>query len=638
MNKLTLLFIVSIMVGIATLAYLTAPADAVTSRLGSDLRSSSFADLAVDSASSSDQGMGLRVKKGKVVIGNTLDEPYVAAGAKLIVNGSPYTLPEGYSGKVGSAGDAIYAFASSTNSAISAEQYNSSGYSVYAAGGKALVELNDTNTTWGSAADTFTVRNYNATTNNWAKLMFASAVDAGTTTSSVGASISAQFTDHSKYNYPNTDLVFYTANNDLAPAERLRISSAGTITVSGNKISNLGTPTASTDATTKSYVDSAASGGNNWVLSGSNFYPSSTSWLVGIGTSSAPIGKLHVVNTGNTPRLVIQNDTANEAGAAILTKNAIGLTGSYLTQFITSGNADSNSPTQFSGWISSYALEGSGSYGNYITPSQFKGWQWAAYTGSGYSQFLNLTSSGNLGVSHTAPRAKLVVNNPYSGTKYGSATDALFAYSSSATGSAVVAEQANASGYSVYSSGGKNYFGGNVGIGTAPSASYAITVSGTANFGGNVGINTTPGSYALDVSGDVNVSGSYRKGGTAGASTSCSAGQVLDNVITSGGIVTSGTCQTRGDITGVSSGTGLTGGGSAGSVTLSLNTSSYVTFGQGIVTEYQTSASGISSGVLDSLFGSSLPNGFIGVFYDSDVAIEYLAVRVNSGWHWVALN
>ncbi|MFH0712378.1 MAG: hypothetical protein V2A55_00750, partial [Candidatus Jorgensenbacteria bacterium] len=49
----------------------------------------------------------------------------------------------------------------------------------------------------------------------------------------------------------------------------------------------VGTPTQTSHATTKSYVDSISAGSSGvWLLSGSNLYASSTSWNVGIGTTT----------------------------------------------------------------------------------------------------------------------------------------------------------------------------------------------------------------------------------------------------------------------------------------------------------------------------------------------------------------
>jgi len=69
---------------------------------------------------------------------------------------------------------------------------------------------------------------------------------------------------------------------------------------------------------------------------------------------------------------------------------------------------------------------------------------------------------GNVGIGLTDPLAKLAVNNSTNPDKKGSNTDAFYAYISGSNTVAVSAEQGNSSGYSIYSSGGKNYFGGDV--------------------------------------------------------------------------------------------------------------------------------------------------------------------------------
>jgi fibronectin-binding autotransporter adhesin len=61
-----------------------------------------------------------------------------------------------------------------------------------------------------------------------------------------------------------------------------------------------------------------------------------------------------------------------------------------------------------------------------------------------------------------------------------------------------------------------------------------------------VGIGTNSPAYMLDVAGNINTSGAYYQGGTAGISRTCSGGDILQNPVVAGGIVTSGTCATGG--------------------------------------------------------------------------------------------
>lgn len=66
--------------------------------------------------------------------------------------------------------------------------------------------------------------------------------------------------------------------------------------------------------------------------------------------------------------------------------------------------------------------------------------------------------------------------------------------------------------------------------------------------------------YALDVTGDINSTTSYRIAGAAGASTTCSGGQLLQNQVVNGGIVTGGSCVAAGSSTLQTAYTASTGG------------------------------------------------------------------------------
>ncbi|MFH0806279.1 MAG: hypothetical protein V1885_00965 [Candidatus Brennerbacteria bacterium] len=82
-----------------------------------------------------------------------------------------------------------------------------------------------------------------------------------------------------------------------------------------------------------------AGGGNYWIQSGSNLYPSSTSWNVGIGTTT-PSAQLHLYST-NVPEIRLQDDSS--ADYSYLTTNTgqdfvLAVTGSNPIRFYTNGN------------------------------------------------------------------------------------------------------------------------------------------------------------------------------------------------------------------------------------------------------------------------------------------------------------
>jgi hypothetical protein len=71
-----------------------------------------------------------------------------------------------------------------------------------------------------------------------------------------------------------------------------------------------------------------------------------------------------------------------------------------------------------------------------------------------------------------------------------------------------------------------------------------LLVADTTN--SRIAINQTSANYTLDVAGDINTSTGFRVGGTAGSSVTCSSGNVVQNAVISGGIITSGTCVANG--------------------------------------------------------------------------------------------
>lgn len=87
-----------------------------------------------------------------------------------------------------------------------------------------------------------------------------------------------------------------------SPGQRLTVASSSGISIdaTSGRIVNLGTPSATTDATTKAYVDNAVAGTTSYFsLNGTSLYPTSTTYKFGIGTTTPAYG-LSVVGDANT--------------------------------------------------------------------------------------------------------------------------------------------------------------------------------------------------------------------------------------------------------------------------------------------------------------------------------------------------
>lgn len=141
---------------------------------------------------------------------------------------------------------------------------------------------------------------------------------------------------------------------------------------------------------------------------------------------------------------------------------------------------------------------------------------------------------GSVGIGATSTVARLTVNNPATYNKYGSASDAIYAYADNTvygTSAVLSLEQGSPTGYAIYASGGINYFGGDVQVGSAvdpkslclngvcqsswPSGVWMQTGNDIYNVNsGNVGIGTQTPSAKLEVAGDTIISGNVGIGTT----------------------------------------------------------------------------------------------------------------------------
>ncbi|MFH0712385.1 MAG: hypothetical protein V2A55_00785 [Candidatus Jorgensenbacteria bacterium] len=210
----------------------------------------------------------------------------------------------------------------------------------------------------------------------------------------------------------------------------------------------VGTPTAASHATTKSYVDSIAGGSTGvWLLSGSNLYASSTAWSVGIGTTS-PDGKLHIAGTGASPAKMIWERTDGATGAK------------DWTAYIASDHRFLIGKADDSGTLT--------------------------------NEYLTILTGGNVGVATTTPGEKLSVTGNVNVT--GNITAG-----GSVTGS-VSATQVSAGIFG--SVAGK----GNYTFQKAADTDPVLYVDAT---NGRVGVATSSPSYALTVTGDIYATGDY---------------------------------------------------------------------------------------------------------------------------------
>jgi hypothetical protein len=186
--------------------------------------------------------------------------------------------------------------------------------------------------------------------------------------------------------------------------------------------------------------------------------------------------------------------------------------------------------------------------------------------------------------------------------------------------------------YGLYSAGGKNYFAGDVGIGTTTPAAN-LEVDGTTKFdglvtfasgqtfpGGGGGTVTSVGSGAGLTGGPIKTTGTLSISSAGVTDTmlansysgvgSCTTGTVVNGLTRNAApsCVTAGT----GTVTSVASGTGLTGGPITTSGTLSVDTSKVPTLAAS--TNNYTGEQSISTSASTALYAATTTSGGVGVF------------------------
>ncbi len=280
---------------------------------------------------------------------------------------------------------------------------------------------------------------------------------------------------------------------------------AGRLDVANGSIVNVGAPVNPNDAATKSYVDSSIATGialatstEYWTLSGSNLYPDSTGYRVGIGTTAPGNYGLKVISTtGQAIWGVASSSTANSPLF-------------YLTDNAYAANLESyfDNTTAYLGPYSNSKLSFVRNAGNVS---------------------MTIDTSGQVGIGTTTPGTKLDVNGNAESSIYYDRDNTNYymdlaantmPYSMNAAGAINVGQggwfggaPANSGAILVEGYTGNNYIES---FNNARNASQGLVLSGAnagdmglfsvyatnSYFDGNVGIGTTGPSAKLQINGD----------------------------------------------------------------------------------------------------------------------------------------
>ncbi|MDD4406336.1 MAG: hypothetical protein PHO36_16430, partial [Parabacteroides sp.] len=191
---------------------------------------------------------------------------------------------------------------------------------------------------------------------------------------------------------------------NTTPGYKLDVSGTGRFT----GVVIVGTPSESTHAATKGYVDSMFSGSGPWTLSGSNIYATNTSHKVGIGTIS-PLTKLHIYQGAPSNNLTPYSGTqltldSNATNNFITFRNSAD-NGTYQGLIFSDNN--NGGYLLFRNSISGQETSDSmilGSYNKFVFQTGQSG------VIDGKTTQMTILQNGNVGIGQVAPGYKLDVS------------------------------------------------------------------------------------------------------------------------------------------------------------------------------------------------------------------------------------
>lgn len=280
----------------------------------------------------------------------------------------------------------------------------------------------------------------------------------------------------------------------------------------------IGSPTLGTHAATKSYVDSAASGGGFWggTKNGNIWNGDAGAGNVGVGTVS-PTAKLHVSAPISTTVDGLKMEDSTASGGYFKVTDGTSISGQYIPTFwskgVGTGQTDRNGfmvvaepgedGTDDAGIVLNARLNGAA----LVNAPVLKVSNYA-------TELMRVGANGNVGIGTTAPVAKLEVKGVT--TSGGGTVQTLLVNGD--TGNGALTINSNSTGnhaYQTYAQGGVAkfehgivpttsdfYINPNTQVGSTNAAIYIKKADG------NVGIGTVTPGYKLDVNGNMNLAAS----------------------------------------------------------------------------------------------------------------------------------